>query len=200
MKFYLVYLLNYKDNDTITLKASYQAKTDAINSLERTAIDYIKELQGNQQAAICKQENTPREILKDQTLKDGLYIIVEGAAIILYEKITVVAPGTLWNSNSLKINKVGKFYVTDFNFDDSIFRCSCMTARASTSTRKYTKPSIRLSFMDEFKLLDSTLGLKPLRKRKRVSSKHKTEMDKICNEIQNFILNPIYENNRIKIE
>ena len=186
MKYYLVYLLNYKENDSVTLKDSYQAEIDATNSLERIAIEYIKELQGKQQADICKQEKLPKEILKDQTLKEGLYIIKEGDAVILYEKVTVVAEGTLWNSNSLKVNKVGKFYVTEFNFDDSVFRCSCMLSRPST-TIKYTKPTINLSFVDELKKLDGNFGLKPPRKRKRFEKKPQTIMAELCYELENLV-------------
>jgi parvulin-like peptidyl-prolyl isomerase len=65
MKYYLVYLLNYKENDTVTLKDSYQNKDDALKSLERNAVEYIRDLQGKQQAEICKQDKKPKDILKE---------------------------------------------------------------------------------------------------------------------------------------
>lgn len=191
MKYYMVYLLNYKENDSVTLKDSYSAECDAKNSLERNAIEYIKELQGKQQADICKQDKPPREILKDVTLKEGMYIVKEVDTIVLYEKITVVVPGTVWNSNSLKINKVGKFYVTEFNFDDSIFRCTCMLSKPSTV--KYTKPTISLSFVDELKNLNGNFGLKPPKKRSRTimkQEKPKDMMAELCYELENLVHEP----------
>lgn len=190
MKYYLVYLLNYKENDTVTLKDSYQAKEDALKSLERNAVEYIKELQGKQQADVCKQEKTPKEILKDVTLKEGMYYIVEGDAVILYEKVTVIQPGTIWgNSSTLKINKIGKFYITEYNFDDSIFRCTCMLTKANTTTPKYSKPSISLSFIDELKNKNGDFGLKPPRKRSRTQSNKKlSPMAELCYEIDNYLI------------
>ena len=49
MKYYLVYLLDYKNGDSIDIKDSYRTKEDAVNSLEKIAIEYVKELQGKQQ-------------------------------------------------------------------------------------------------------------------------------------------------------
>ena len=85
MKYYLVYLLNYKESDQISIRDSYHNKEDAIHSLERNAVEYIREIQGKQQADICKQEKPIDEILSDIKLREGLYIKKEGNdSIILY--------------------------------------------------------------------------------------------------------------------
>ena len=196
MKYYLIYLLNYKESDSVILKDSYIDRGDALNSLERNAIEYIKELQGKQQADICKQEKTCADILADTNLKEGLYFRKDGESIILYEKITIVKPGTIWNSSSLKLNKVGKFYITEYNFDDSIFRCNCMLTQKSVP--RTVKPEASLSFIDELKNMNGKFNLKPT-KNSRLSKKVtkvqnvtkgqnviKGSFDDICDTVTNF--------------
>lgn len=125
MRYYIIYFLDYKKNHTITIKDMFLAKEDAYNNLEHVAIDYIKELQGKQQAEICKQDKTPEQLLADKTIKEGMYIKKQDEMIIMYEKITVVLPGRIWNSNDLQVNKIGQFSVTEYNFDDILFKCNC---------------------------------------------------------------------------
>ena len=187
MKYYLVYLLNYKDNDSVILKDSYYEKDDAIKSLERHVTEYIKELQGKQQADICKQEKSSQEILLDINLKEGMYYRIEDSVIVLYEKCVVLEPGAVWGLRKNKvINKIGKFYVTEYNFDDSIFRCNCMLEKKD-SAPKFVKPAITLSFIDELKNLsengDGKIKLKPVRDRVR---KQKSSFVELCHEITNF--------------
>ena len=182
MKYYLIYFLNYKDNDAITLKDSYQCRDDALKNVERNAIEYIKELQGKQQADICKQEKTPEKILSDTSLKERLYIRKENECIILYEKLTVVIPGTVWNSSSLKIKKIGKFYITEYNFDDSIFRCTCMLTQKSVP--KFVKPETKLSFVDELVNLGGKFNLKPVNKKSGMTTK--ASFNELCQDITNF--------------
>lgn len=188
MKYYLVYLLNYKDGDTVILKDSYQDRDDALKSLERTGVEYIKELQGKQQAEICKQDKTVDEILADTKLKEGMYLRKEDTSIILYEKITVFIAGALWGkSKSLQVNKIGKFFITEYNFDDSIFRCTCMTQRASVP--KFVRPEATLSFVDELKSLveknDGKFNLRPVKARMTLP-KEKKRLIKEFSEITNF--------------
>jgi len=187
MKYYLVYLLNYKDNDAVILKEAYYEKDDAAKSLERHATEYIKELQGKQQADICKQEKTSQEILLDITMKEGMYYRIEDSVIVLYEKCVLLEPGAVWGLRKNKvINKIGKFYITEYNFDDSIFRCSCMLEQKA-SAPKFKKPAITLSFLDELRNLsennDGKIKLKPVKAR---VVKDTTSFVELCHEITNF--------------
>lgn len=185
MKYYMVYLLNYKDSDSVVLKDSYRERNDAIHSLERTAIEHIKELQGKQQADICKQDKTPEEILADVQLREGLYIRKDGDSILLYEKKTVVKVGNFWNSNSLKILKVGKFYITEYNFDEAMFRCNNSITRSPTI--KYEKPTGTLSFIDELKSLNGKFNLKSTKNSKITGYiTTKSSFGNLCDDISNF--------------
>jgi len=118
MRYYIIYFLDYKKNNVITIKEMYLAKEDAYNNLERVAIDYIRDLQGKQQAEICKQDKTPEQLLVDKTIKEGIYFKKQDEQITIYEKITIVLPGRVWNSNDLKVNKIGQFNVTEYNIGD----------------------------------------------------------------------------------
>lgn len=125
MRYYIIYFLDYKKNNAISIKDMYLAKEDAYNNLERVAIDYIRDLQGKQQAEICKQDKTPEQLLVDKTIKEGMYIKKQDELITVYEKITIVLPGRIWNSNDLQVNKIGQISVTEYNFDDIMFKCDC---------------------------------------------------------------------------
>ena len=187
MKYYLVYLLNYKDNDAVILKDSYVGKEDAMKSLERHAVEYIKELQGKQQADICKQEKTSQEILMDINLKEGMYYRNEDSVIILYEKCVILEPGAVWGVKKNKmIKKIGKFYITEYNFDDSIFRCNCMLEKRE-SAPKIVKPPITFSFLDEFKTIseknEGKFQLKPVKT--KLAGKTQSFVE-LCQEITNF--------------
>lgn len=150
MKYYLVCFIDHTKDDTIIVKDSYQTKEDAINSLERAALEYVKEFQGKQQADRCKTEKTPEQILYDTTLKEGMYIRKLEEKVYLYEKVNVVIPSRLlWNSYELKVNKIGLFNISEYNFDDSIFRCGCMLERAKTKSTVIKSPEKQFSFLNE---------------------------------------------------
>ncbi len=184
MKYYLVYLLNYKESDSITIKDLYHNKEDAINSLERNATEFIKELQGKQQSDICKQERSIDEILNDTKLREGLYFKKEGDAIIIYEKATIVKVGTVWNSSSIKVQKFGKIYVTEYNFDDALFRSVNIP---TTNPPKTVRPTGNWGFLDELKGLDGKFNLKPAKGRgKKIVTK--TSFNNLCLDIDNGFL------------
>ncbi|QKF94432.1 hypothetical protein QKU48_gp0974 [Fadolivirus algeromassiliense] len=146
MKFYLIYFLDYKQGDQVTLKHQYFTPEDAQNDLERIAIEYIKEYQGKQQTVICKQDKTPEQILADNTLREGMYIRKTDNAVLLYEKATVTIPGTIWGTTTqLQVNKIGLFKVTEFVFDDSmVTRCTCNSQNKQPVPRKLSKPATSL--------------------------------------------------------
>jgi hypothetical protein len=116
MKYYFICLQGTSDNITIVDK--YPTKEDAINNLEKQAIDYVKEMQGKQQANICQQNKSLDKIAADQSLKEGLYIITSGEVVQLYQKTNTTIPGTLWNSKIMKMDKIGTFSITEFDFSE----------------------------------------------------------------------------------
>lgn len=126
MKYYLIYHLSYVDGDKVTIKEEYMTKEDAENNLETVAVGYVREEQGKQQADVCKQyDKTPDDILKNTSLKEGMYIIKTGDKYTLYEKTSIAIPGRVWGStHGLKVNKLGMFYYTEYNFDENNFRLS----------------------------------------------------------------------------
>lgn len=125
MKYFLIYYLDYTENDKISIKEEYMTKEDATNNLESVAVGHVKEMQGKQQSEICRQfDKSPDDILKNTSLKEGMYIVKSGDAFLLYEKTSVVISGRIWSSQGLKINKLGMFNFTEYNFDESNFRLS----------------------------------------------------------------------------
>jgi len=154
MKYYLICFIDHYKDDVISVKDSYKTKEDAFNSLERVALEYVKEFQGKQQADKCKTEKTPEQMLVDSTFKEGMYIRKLEDKIYLYEKVNVLIPSKfLWNSYELKVNKIGLFNVSEYNFDDSIFRCGCMLERAKSKPSVAKPVGEQLSFLDELKQL-----------------------------------------------
>ena len=122
MKYYFICFLDYMIGDAIHIKDCYKEKQDALNNLEKVAIEYVREFQGKQQAEKCKIDKTPEELLMDIACKEGLYIKTVNDTVILYEKVNYVLPGRFYNSNDLKVNKIGLFTISEYNFNDSMFR------------------------------------------------------------------------------
>lgn len=153
MRFGIICFLDHKKNDSIIIKNMYKTKEDAFNNLERVAIEYIKELQGKQQAEVCKQDKTPEKLLADVSIKEGMYIKKVEEHILLYEKTTVIIPGKIWNSNSLQVNKIGQFSVTEYNFDDVLFKCDCLLEKRGTEKITINRNALdkHYNFLDELK-------------------------------------------------
>lgn len=121
MKYYLIYFLDYKKNDSITIKENhYLTKEDATNNVERIALEYVKEMQGKQQADICKQTKSLDEICNSIDIKNGMYIFKSNDNVILYEKTNLILEGKIWNSQTSVMDKLGMFSVTDIEIDDNI--------------------------------------------------------------------------------
>lgn len=158
MKYLLIYYLDHKNNDQVTIKDYYTSKDDAINSLEKVALEFIKEQQGKQQINICRQyEKSVDDILKDTNIKEGLYIKKQGDIIVLYEKKNIIIPGTIWNSFDIKIDKIGMFNITEVNMDLAN-KCTCNLSKQTITTKQSNK--IVYTFLDEFKNLLSTDSIK----------------------------------------
>ena len=119
MKYYLIYYLDNKKDESIQVKAVYLSKEDAVTNLENVAVNYVNEFQGKIQAGICKQDKTPEQILADPALDKGMYLVKDKKtdSLFLYEKVNVVLEGILYNSYDKKITKIGKFDVTEAEID-----------------------------------------------------------------------------------
>lgn len=87
MIYFIIYFLDYTQNYQIKPLANYKTKEESQFQFESIILNYIKELQGQQQADICKQYNkTPEIILSDTNLKEGNYLVKSDEKIHLYEK------------------------------------------------------------------------------------------------------------------
>lgn len=190
MKYYLVCFIDYKNNDTISVKDSYLAKIDAVKRLQTVALEYVKEFQGKQQAEKCQVELSQEQLQTDTTLKEGLYVRKVDETVILYEKVNMVVEGKIWNSYDVKVNKIGLFTISEYNFENKMVRCNGLaqkpekmenTDKIQTVNKTESNPSM---FLDELKQLfmkgDSMAMLK---KRKDVDSDKKVngEVSEVVN-------------------
>jgi hypothetical protein len=165
MKYYLIYFLDYKKNDTIIIKDVYMTREDAMSNLERVTIEYIKDLQGKQQVDMCKEHEgkTPDQLLANKSIKEGLYIRKIDDHILLYQKVTMTVSGMLWNYNKLRVQKIGQFYVTEYNFDDILFKCPCQNNKIETNVLTIKQSNTKkYEFMKELqdKFIDGEIKLK----------------------------------------
>ena len=51
MTHYLIYFLDNKKNDFITIEDTYKNKNDAIINIEKIALEYVKKVEGEKQMA-----------------------------------------------------------------------------------------------------------------------------------------------------
>jgi hypothetical protein len=159
---YLIYFLDNTKNNTISIKNTYKNRNDAIINIEKIAFDYVRELEGEKQARICKQEKTTEQILNDATLKDGLYIIKNGDTVTLYEKTSLLIQGRVWNGHQNDIIQIGVFGMIEYKNVESL-----MTKRYNTEIKNITNDNQQLSnqspkcfgFLDELKkIMNETDG------------------------------------------
>jgi len=165
MKYYLLYFLDYKNKYSISIKADYQARDDALINLEKVALEYVKDQQGKQQMEICKRyDDNVQQILTNPNIKEGLYLKKRDDMVVLYEKVNVVVTGTLWNSMEMQVNEIGLFGITDYNLE-LLVKCSCNVAKTPVSNS--IKPVSGYTFLDQLKerLLesDNNYGLRSIR-------------------------------------
>ena len=169
MKYFLIYFLDNKNNDSISIKSLHQTKDQAINNLEKTAINHIKELQGTQQVEKCKIDKL-EDLSTNITFKNGLYIHLNETSdnIFLYEKVSDIN-GTIWRSFTTQINKIGSFTIGEYDFDDTMFLCKC-----SNQILGKNEPSI----INTDNNIDSS---QPKQSEKTINNKHakKNKKDKL---------------------
>jgi hypothetical protein len=169
MKYFSIYFLNQKSHDQVEIKDTYLSKDDAINNIERVALDYIVEFNGKQQLEISKQyDRTTDQISSDQSLRPGLYLLKdnkENSSIILYEKINKLVPGTIWNSYETKMEKLGKFYYMLINLDNFQTQCTCNIPK--NLDKKEPKNSQAYPYIDEL-----LLALEKIRDKKFFKNKN----------------------------
>lgn len=163
MTHYLIYFLDNTKNNAITIKNTYKNKNDAIINIEKIAFDYVRELEGEKQTRICKQDKTPDQILNDTNLKDGLYIIKNGDIVTLHEKISQLIQGRVWNGLQNDIKQIGVFGMIEYKNVEFL-----MTKRCNTETKiiqNDENPQLSMSlpkgtgFLDELKkIINETDG------------------------------------------
>ncbi len=142
MRYHVVYFLNFQSQKPSFYKY-YDDEKKAQSMLDSIALEYVKNEQGKQQADIAFQPTkTVAEIQSDSTLKEGLYLKVENQTVVVYEKINVKLPGYLYSSYETKMNKLGKFDVTDIDLD--IPKDCTISVKVPRIDRSYT-------YIDELK-------------------------------------------------
>ena len=156
MRYYIVYFLNLQTLKPIFYKY-YDDEKIALSKIDSIALEYVKNEQGKQQADIAIQPTkSVIEIQNDTTLKEGLYLKKEGDIMIVYEKTKVALTGYIYSSYEIRMNKIGKFDVTDIDLDIPQ-NCTIKTKQVSPCERNCT-------YMDELKLRlqqsDNKFGLK----------------------------------------
>lgn len=173
MKYFLICFIDYKKDDIVTIKDSYMTKNDATNRMKKIAVDHIKKYQGKQQAKLCDIGLSPELILSDNSVKNGMYIYVQSDnKIQLYEKVSVSLPGTLWNYNDVKVNKIGVFVISEYHLDDQTEKCNCMRKTSDNHNIKNnietTENVNNFTYIDELRQLfssnDLRTKLKPVNK------------------------------------
>jgi hypothetical protein len=163
----LIYFLDNKKNDLITIKDTYINKNDAIANLEKIAIEYVKKIEGEKQADICKQEMTGTQIADDVNLKNGLYIVKNNDIVFLYEKQTQIILGSIWNGYKSITEKIGFFGIIEYKIDDNMTRCSCTIQKKVQIKPKINNEPITPNFLDELKkMINNTEGKFNLRSTK----------------------------------
>lgn len=167
MNHYLIYFLDNNKNDMITIEDTYKNKNDAIINIEKIALDYVKKVEGEKQAEICKQDKTPEQITDDLTLKNGLYIIKNNNIVTLYEKTTQIIPGTIWNGYKNVMGKIGMFGMIEYKIDGNLIRCPCSEPKKIIREVKQPNDVKNVSFLDELKkMIGDTDGKFNLRSQK----------------------------------
>jgi hypothetical protein len=114
MKYFEVHFIDFNDYQ-VHIKQCFTNQNEAIINLENIAVEYIRELQGKQQADICKQYDTPIEKLSE--LDKGLYLHKDGNNIYLYEKKEQHMSGIFSYYHVPKVEKIGLFGIAEFEIE-----------------------------------------------------------------------------------
>jgi len=207
MKQYIIYFIDYKNNDMVTLKASFTNKDLANDNLETQALQYITELQGKEQREICKQNKTAEELLADLTIKDGLYVKTVNDQIVVYKKFTETTLGWVKNTYETKCIKMGVFGLTELDLSDTpMSKCTNIPPPPSQKQKIVIKPQKpkstsssldkNMNLVDELRTRQTSarMGLKRVEhvdKNTIPENKHTTYLDELLIK---------YKNNEIKLK
>jgi hypothetical protein len=154
----LIYFLDNQQNDLITIRGTYINKSDAQDNLEKSALDHVKQVEGERQMVICKQDGkTLDQIADDLSLKNGLYIVCGINNVILYEKSTKVIPGNIWNGLKNVVDKVGVFGLIEYKHN--IIKSNVIKKKENIINEKTS-----INFLDELtQIINNTDGKFKLR-------------------------------------
>lgn len=151
------YFIAYHDilSDSITLYEEFHTETDAVNSLEKCSLKYIKKAQGKKQLANCTRNEM--EIIND-TAFFGMFIVKEGNRIILKEKALNIIPGLMWNSHEMKITKLGSFTVVQHDISDTK-SCNCNLSYTSSVASNHNDLFLK-ELKERLAQIENNFGLK----------------------------------------
>ncbi|MEM3858127.1 MAG: hypothetical protein QW478_01830 [Candidatus Micrarchaeaceae archaeon] len=141
MRYWFIIFLD-KLSDIVSIKSEYTSQENAAKALEKYVIDYIKDMNGIKQLEKCNRTNVQDNVILNEVDFNGLFYRKVDDKIELYEKKTVVVPGTLWNSLENKIIKLGIFMIVNYHIEDYKL-CSCNVARTTCHEKK------EIPFMNE---------------------------------------------------
>lgn len=117
MKYFVIYYIDFT-NFKVKLKNSYATQEEANENLLSTALDFVREEQGKQQADIALQNSKSEKDLLTENFKEGMYIKSSSdneviTSVTVYNKIKEIVSGTFYNSWEMKLNKIGTFGVSE---------------------------------------------------------------------------------------
>lgn len=113
MKYFVIYYINFT-NFKVKLENSYSSQEEANENLLSTALNFVKEEQGKQQADIAVQNDKSEAELLSGNLREGMYIKCDLSTVSVFNKFKEIIPGKiLWDSWEMKLNKIGMFGVSE---------------------------------------------------------------------------------------
>lgn len=108
--------------ETISIEDDFYSEVDALKNLERCAVEYIRKHQGKQQSARCFK--TEVEVSADPSFVGMFIFKKDERKIVLMEKQLQTVPGYMWNSQEVKIVRLGTFVIIQHDMMD-VKQCGC---------------------------------------------------------------------------
>ena len=108
---FVIYGLN-QDDLSLTVHGQCDSHVRAIKMLDEAAVNFIVQKEGTERAEHAYEDDTP-----DANIKDGFYLKKSkeyANRIDVYEKVTRIVPGTIWNGIETSIKKVKQFGISEY--------------------------------------------------------------------------------------